>query len=160
MEFALPQAEELWSRVAAEGHAFLNRQGDGAQVIEVKGSEIPPWSAGDRLINEDGSSNWFVLVRVDDNRALLFGGDESSQLFETDFDPWAYAPDWALAVDRRAPHPRVDLSSYIVTFVRWWDGSAWGRTPYEVHLPEEWADDPDSDDGLNQGLRSVIGPTL
>lgn len=157
MTLELPAPELLWARIVAEGRALLNREGNRAQAIEVHQSEEPAWVAGDRLVSEDGAGNWFVLVRGDDERALLFGGDESSELFETDFDPWADAPEWALTIDRTVTHPRLSDTD-MVTFVRWWDGSAWVSTPFEEHLPEWSADDPDADDGLYMGLRSIVDP--
>ncbi|MBF6134217.1 hypothetical protein IU501_14570 [Nocardia otitidiscaviarum] len=78
------------------------------------------------LVAEDGAGNWFALVHLDSNRALLFGCDESTDLYDTGFDPWASAPEWVVAIDRGVDHPRV-LSEF-VTFARWWDGQRWQGT--------------------------------
>ncbi|WP_458687106.1 hypothetical protein [Nocardia tengchongensis] len=155
MTFALPQPELLWARIVAEGHALLNHQGDGSQSVVTSPSGSLEWAVGDRLVSEDGAGNWFVLVHAGNGRALLFGGDESSELFESDFNPWEDAPEWVLKVDRTVAHPRLSAAD-VVTFARWWGGSEWGRTPYDSHLPEDAADDPDADDGLYMGLRSVV----
>ncbi len=141
MTLALPQPELLWAQIVAKGRALLNRKKDGAHAIAIRPSDDLHWAAGDRLVSEDGTGNWFVLVHGSNGRALLFGGDESSELFETEFDPWEDAPEWVLAVDRTVIHPRLSDAD-IVTFARWWDGSAWAGIPCEAHLPEESADDP------------------
>ncbi|MFE6860991.1 hypothetical protein [Nocardia sp. NPDC057668] len=161
MELVLPRPEELWSLIVSEGYAYLIRAGEPGVATKLAATDAPHPTAGDRLASEDGAGNWFVLVWVEAGRALLFGADESSELFETDFDPWGDAPEWVRAIDRPTTHPRLHPESDLVSFARWWDGASWCRTPFENHLDDElFADDPDADDGFYMGLRSVLDPAF
>lgn len=156
MELELPRPDVLWSTIADHGYAFLNLADDNTRAIKVFRADEPTWAVGNRLVSEDGTGNWYALVNVDIDRALLFGGDESTALIGTDFDPWASAPPWVAAVDRTIVHPRMEEG--FVTFVRWCDGTRWCRTPFEAHLPDEYADEPDVDDGLFGGLWHLVDP--
>ncbi|MFB8003860.1 DUF6881 domain-containing protein [Nocardia sp. NPDC056000] len=156
MEFELPRPDVLWTTIADHGYAFLNLADGSPRAIKVFRADEPTWAVGNRLVSEDGTGNWYALVNVDAERALLFGGDESTALVDTDFDPWASAPPWAAVVDRTVVHPR--LHEDVVTFVRWWDGIQWCRTPFEADLPDEYDDEPDADDGLYAGLWQLFDP--
>ncbi|MGV9413551.1 hypothetical protein ACWDOP_26930 [Nocardia sp. NPDC003693] len=160
MDFALPRPEDLWSLIVSEGYAYLNRAEEPTEARKLAATDAPARRPGDRLASEDGAGNWFVLVWMADDRALLFGADESSDLFNSDFDPWGSAPEWATSIDRHTAHPRLHPESDIVSFARWWDGMRWCGTPFEDYLDEDLADDPDADDGLFLGLRSVVDPAF
>ncbi|MFE6857253.1 hypothetical protein [Nocardia sp. NPDC057668] len=154
MECELPNPELIWARTIAVSLTSLNI----ADVSDVQGAlrELDEYVRVNdgRLAEEDGSGNWYVLVRLTDERALLFGGDESTDLYDTDYDPWSAAPGWVRGIDRTVSHPR--LSDPVITFVRWWDGQQWDRTPLDRTIVGDRADDSDADDGLFMALQSAV----
>lgn len=140
MTLELPHPDVLWTRARE-----LQGSDDTADASSTAGEN--------RLASEDSEGNWFALVRLGADRALIFGGDEESDLHETAYDPWGSVPDWAEAVDRTVDHPRI--IDPVLTFVRWWDGQRWHRTPVDPVVTGEPAD---AFDGLELALRLVANP--
>ncbi|MCP9621455.1 hypothetical protein FOH10_28860 [Nocardia otitidiscaviarum] len=155
MEFSLPHPDVLWARVRDMDGTYVNFDGRSHLASTVDGFTDVCKPEGSRLVAEDGAGNWFALVHLDRGRAVLFGCDESTDLHDTEYDPWASAPEWVAAIDRGVDHPRV--FSEFVTFARWWDGQRWLGTPFAPEVVGELADSPDVSDGLYMGLRGVAG---
>lgn len=131
----------------------------GAKAVgqdDIDHADLLNRANGDRVVFYDGSGNWFVLVRLGEDRVLLFGWDRDSDLFGTAYDPWADAPDWAKDADRSVPDSRI--LNETASFVRWWDRGRWSRTPVDRAAIADLAEWPKADDGLYMGLREIANP--
>ncbi|MEV0297385.1 hypothetical protein [Nocardia sp. NPDC050710] len=136
MELELPPPDVLLARIALADVMFCATVGVAFEAEAVSRVD------GGRLTVEDGAGNWLSVVRYPGGRALLYGGDESSEVWERDapYDPLADAPDWVRCAELTTAHPWLDDDP--VGFVRWWEEGIWRRTPIDL------------DDGLFCGIRS------
>ncbi|MET8652001.1 DUF6881 domain-containing protein [Nocardia aurea] len=146
MDFELPPPEVIWDRTAAASGVAPCTHG------EVPVHDRDRFSAKvcrGRLIDEDGSGNWYALAQPSPDRAVLFGWDESHRLDE-DHDAWSSAPDWVRAIDTSIDDYRI--IGRRASFVRWWDAKLWhpaSSHPASPDLP---------DDGLFMRLQPISNP--
>ncbi|MEV6067604.1 hypothetical protein AB0L82_13700 [Nocardia sp. NPDC052001] len=146
MELELPDPDVLLTRLEALNGDYASVRGDMRSLAgDRMGGRTEPAQAR-RMAIEDGAGNWFAVIRLPDDRAVLFGWDESAARWSPDDDPWEGAPAWAIAADRNFGNPRINSAT--VAFVRWWDDGRWRQSE----------DDQPGEDGLYMATRFVSNP--
>ncbi|WP_051797566.1 hypothetical protein [Streptomyces sp. NRRL S-337] len=120
----LPAPDVLWSHAATLASWSAEQQ---LPVHNYRHDEA-------ELRSEDVGNGWWALSWVEDGRAVLYGVDHDyseTVSLSPPLDLLADGPSWL-------PWQRLDeviAGGEEIGFVYWWDGRAWGRTPYpaEVH---------------------------
>ncbi|MFB7722739.1 hypothetical protein [Nocardia sp. NPDC056100] len=107
---------ELWSTIAVWAVVVAAVNDDEFMLISDA-----------RISYDSGSGEWATLVRYADDHWLLFGWDGDSETDRAVYDPLAAAPPWVPVAELR---PRIGVDE--VSFVHWWDGARWRRSPTDI----------------------------
>ncbi|QLY27935.1 hypothetical protein [Nocardia huaxiensis] len=147
MDLLLPHPDVLWARAALLDvllAVFARECFEPTEAAPDIGTHAI--IGGGRLTKQDGAGNWFELIIYPDDRAVLFGWDESHEL-DTAYDPTAAAPTWVLNTHLATADPRV-VDGTQISFVRWWENGEWHSTPTDLS------------DGLDMGLRNLADKSI
>ncbi|MFD3698296.1 hypothetical protein ACFWUZ_19455 [Streptomyces sp. NPDC058646] len=136
----LPAPEILWARWSTI--AVLEATAASERVRP--GHRTGCWIDEGGLHLDDCGCTWWTLAPLDDDRFVLFGEDESSEVkwYEPPVDVLAGAPGWL-------PHEELRdlLAGNELGCVYWYENGAWSRAPYPADL---------GDDGLDCGLSRFV----
>ncbi|MGC0334744.1 hypothetical protein RKD23_007734 [Streptomyces sp. SAI-170] len=150
----LPPAQALWARWALLAAVEATTEAQGRRG----GYRTGRWIDAEGLHWDDAGCTWWVMSRMGEDRFVLYGEDESSDVkwHQPPIDMLAGGPDW---LPYEELHDR--LAGNELGCVYWYDNGTWSRAPYPDSLQDDGLDCGMSDftdrDKVLQELESRIG---